>query len=514
MKTLTIVLGILGALVAAALVAMPFVFPLEGKPGPDWVVAAGRFHILALHFPIGLLLIVPVFEMLGLPKFGKALRPVPSVLMGLAICFAVGTCVLGYMLAWGDGDAGELLDDHLWGGIITTVVMIAALVIRLAYTTTKRAGVYVLYLATLGLSLASLTWGSHHGASLVHGEDYLYAKLPVSFQQTLGVYEAPLPPLSEASPVFAGIIEPIFDQHCYSCHSEAKEKGRFRMDEFELLLVGGKSGIPGIAHGDLSGSEVFNRISLPLNDDKVMPPIEKARLSAQETALLRWWIQGGASETVTIKQLSEQSFPEEIETAVMDLLGVEEEVPEPLSPEAFAAVAGQVKSHYSIDLFAYSQNLEDGLFLETQNASTPLSAEVFAELKPVATHLVSINLWRRQLEPGALQRIASFPALSTLQLGQTNITREDLQHLVGLNKLRSLNLHGTAIDDSAVETLSQIKSLRRLFLFDTGISAEGIELLRDALKDCEILVPQPAGPETPVAEGVSPAEGESAEYVV
>ena len=197
----------------------------------------------------------------------------------------------------------------------------------------------------------------------------------------------------------------------------------------------------------------------------------------------------------------------------MDLLGVEEEVPEPLSPEAFATVAGQIKSHYGIDLFAYSQNLEDGLFLETQNASAPLSAEVLAELEPVATHLVSINLWRRQLEPGALQQIASFPALSTLQLGQTNITPEDLQHLVDLKKLRSLNLHGTAIDDSAVETLSQMKSLRTLFLFDTRISAEGIELLRDALKDCEILIPQPAGPETPVAEGQAPAEGESAEYV-
>ena len=86
--------------------------------------------------------------------------------------------------------------------------------------------------------------GSHHGASLVHGEHYLTEKFAAAAQ----------PKMTADSPVYGALIKPLFQTHCYACHSDVKDKGGFRMDDFALLHEGGDGGIAGIEPGDLENS--------------------------------------------------------------------------------------------------------------------------------------------------------------------------------------------------------------------------------------------------------------------
>ena len=48
-----------------SLLLLPFIFKFDGKPHADWQQFLGRFHPLAVHLPIGLLVLLPVLEVMG-----------------------------------------------------------------------------------------------------------------------------------------------------------------------------------------------------------------------------------------------------------------------------------------------------------------------------------------------------------------------------------------------------------------------------------------------------------------
>ena len=116
--------------------------------------------------------------------------------------------------------------------------------------------------------------------------------------------------------VFQDVLMPIFEAKCNKCHNEAKSKGDLRMDTYELAMKGGENG-DNIVAGDPDKSLTVQRMALPLDDDEHMPPEGKDQMTPEETALFRWWIQEGASATLTVK---DAKFPPETQTLVEDLL--------------------------------------------------------------------------------------------------------------------------------------------------------------------------------------------------
>lgn len=490
MKALSLrskILVVGGIILCAGLVLMPFLAPLSGAGGADWVTAIGRFHIIVLHFPICLLLVVPLLELLG------AIRPmhyfkqaIPSVLL-LATLFAAGACVLGFLLASGEGDAGSLVDDHMWGGILTTVIMAVALIIYELNPPEPKKATYAAYLTLLMASVVSLTIGSHHGASLVHGEDYLYEKAPQVVKTMIGVEEEMIVALSDESSVYHDVIDPIFLQHCHTCHSELKEKGQFKMDSFAALLAGGKSEHPGVVPGELEESEIYKRIILPQSDDKAMPPEEKAPLSESEIALIEWWIEGGASDSITIGELSFQSYPKKIETIVTSLIAASEPSVEPLELETYLTISRKLKEEYEIDVVLRSQDLNNGVEIVARGTQTAIPAKAFRELEVLAPHVISINLWRREIDPEVYAEVATFFRLTSLHLSESSVNADGLAHLSGLRKLKTLNLFGTEIGDDAMDQLAQIRSLRKVHLNNSQVSVDGVTKLQSLLPRCEVL---------------------------
>ena len=58
----------------AFLLLLPAIFKLDGKQHADWQQFVGRFHPLAVHIPIGLIVLVPLLEFTGIfrPEIGRA----------------------------------------------------------------------------------------------------------------------------------------------------------------------------------------------------------------------------------------------------------------------------------------------------------------------------------------------------------------------------------------------------------------------------------------------------------
>ena len=80
---------------------------------------------------------------------------------------------LGYLLAYGSGEAGAGVARHMWGGIALTIGVLALRVGSRGIR--KLAGVYPWMLACVLLLLA---WTAHQGGSLTHGNNYLTEYLP------------------------------------------------------------------------------------------------------------------------------------------------------------------------------------------------------------------------------------------------------------------------------------------------------------------------------------------------
>lgn len=116
-------------------------------------------------------------------------------------------------------------------------------------------------------------------------------------------------PLTAAALLFSSIIsatavdytkeiKPIFTQKCYACHavSKGKEKGDVALDTPEKLADVIKPG-GHIIPGDPDKSTLLLSCKLPDDDEDVMPPKGKNRLTDAEITTLATWIKEGASLT-------------------------------------------------------------------------------------------------------------------------------------------------------------------------------------------------------------------------
>lgn len=88
-------------------------------------------------------------------------------------------------------------------------------------------------------------------------------------------------------------VQPIFEQRCYECHGEKKQKSGLRLDRKAAVFKGGDSGKPAIVPGKSSDSPLLQRLTSK-DPDEMMPPKGEPLTDAQ-VMLLRAWIDQGAT---------------------------------------------------------------------------------------------------------------------------------------------------------------------------------------------------------------------------
>ncbi|MBN7811543.1 PSD1 domain-containing protein [Algoriphagus sp. H41] len=256
----------------------------------------GRLHPLVVHFPISLLIVAGLLELLTLKDFKHPLRPGIRMLAVTGAVSAVVAAALGLLFASNEGVTGSLLDLHQWIGIISAGLGLALLFfLGKGKKRPKSIPVYrsLLFLSGIGVGVAG-----HFGASLTHGEDFLTEVLPwqeeseapESLTIDVAVFASALSPEQEIQLVTN--VRSVLAHNCYKCHSGAKIEGELRLDEKEFVFAGGESG-PILVPGNPRESELIRRISLGKNHDDVMPSKGKL-LSKEEIQLLRLWVEKGA----------------------------------------------------------------------------------------------------------------------------------------------------------------------------------------------------------------------------
>jgi len=90
-------------------------------------------------------------------------------------------------------------------------------------------------------------------------------------------------------------VRKILASKCFACHGQdaKKRKAKLRLDE-ELGALEPRNGVAAIVPGNLTESEMWQRIITDNPDELMPPPVSKKTLTAEEKDILKRWIQQGA----------------------------------------------------------------------------------------------------------------------------------------------------------------------------------------------------------------------------
>lgn len=452
----------------------------------DWAIFIGRFHPVLVHLPIGFLIITTLLEVLR--RFDKVVIS-ESLIRFLLLLSALGAtlaCIAGYLLAAGGGYDNALLDSHMWKGIGVAVFAWIAWLLKSNITIARLKSASVLATPLL-LAATLLTFAAgHDGGSLTHGADYLTQHTPEPFRSLAGMpvktmQIAEMGPIADVpnAIVYADIVKPILEKTCVQCHGSGKQKGDLRLDNLANIVKGGKGG-PAIVACKSAESELIKSCLLPLEDEKHMSPKGKPQLSADQLALLIWWIDQGAPEEKKVADLTANdvvkpalsALGEPLQNETGDIAAVEPEIKvEPGNPQAIEAVK---KVNLLIMPLSQGQNL-----IEVSAVNKPgMTDEQVALLKPLSQQIVWLKIGGTQVTDKALKDISGFKNLSKLHLENTMITDVGLAALTDMPHLAYINLIGTKVTDDGLKKIAGLKGLKSVFVWQSGITEKGIEEIR------------------------------------
>jgi uncharacterized membrane protein len=459
-------LGLLTLAPILLVLSLVMFFPPDGLERSESAQFIGRFHLLAVHFPIVLILLVPILEIVGRSRRFPDLRPVIDFIMGFATLSASFAAILGWFLARSGGYSGSLLTQHMWGGIC------------LAATTWLAWGLHLLdarklkrwYVISLAITVSLVSFTGYRGGQLSQGEDHLTEYMPGPLRAVLGIPNT-VKPVAKISTdashatFYSAYIQPIFTAHCVGCHGPNKQKAKLRLDSYENLMRGASYGHV-IRPGNPQGSELFERVTLPADDDDFMPADKKRPLSSSEVKLVELWISAGASGTMPANGIKNLPQPE---TTVAEVRFRDID-PDAVARErtALASAVSQLQQRFP-NLLDYESRSSADLVIDASLWGTKFGDNELSEFAPVRERIVAADLSNTAITDRSASSIAAMKHLKKLNLMNDGVTDTTVEAFRSLSELESLNLFHTAVSAAALPAISELPKLQRVYVHETKV---------------------------------------------
>jgi uncharacterized membrane protein len=431
---------------------------------PFWLQPVGRLHLMLLHFPLvllGLAVWMELFHFIGgrasssSVRFGRSLLFAGTWLAGI-------TVVMGLFLSSEDGYAGEALSWHRWtGAILFFAASTLCLISGKPWYGKAFAG-----LGAMGITGLLLMTG-HYGATLTHGDGFILQPIAQKINTR--------PVTMDEAIVYADVIQPILERKCVTCHNENKLKGELLLTDSLGLLAGGKTG-PLFIPGNSEVSLMMQRIHLPIDQEKHMPPEGNAQLTSSEITLLSLWIN---QEIGFHKKLID--LPEDDSIRVM--------------AAAFFTPVTDSSSIYDFpaadEQLITKLNTEDRNISRVSKQSPALEVSIYRrdgygvkqleELGDIREQIVTLKLNKLPVRDEDLKTIGRFVNLRRLELNFSDITDAGLRELTVLKQLKTLSISGTKITYKGLtEAMPAFSKLCTVTLWNTALSAQDFSGLRQA----------------------------------
>lgn len=432
---------------------------------PLWLQPVGRLHPMILHFPIVLLILAMLMEFFRFRSTfanEKLYDDFTAVLLLSGALLAAVTAIMGLFLAREPGYDSNSVQWHKWFG--ACIVFISSGIYWL-----RNASWYKPLVAQSAAvaTVCFLMVAGHYGANITHGDNFVLGPVMKNARPQVSIDQAL---------VYRDVIQPIFETKCISCHNPDKLKGGLMLVDERSVLKGGKSGklfVPGQPQVSL----LLQRIHLPEEEKKHMPPSGKPQLTAAEMQVLYQWIKANADFKRKV-----------VDLPATDSLRIASAIflkPAEASEEQYDFSAADEKEIKKLNNnYRVIYELAKGspaLAVNIYNKST-YNTKALDELSGIKKQVVSIDLNKMPVKDGDLKTIAKFENLRTLNLNFSDVTGNTLKDLSSLKYLRSLSLAGTKLNTQALEQLKSLKSLKELVLWNTGLSDQQLQAFQNANK--------------------------------
>ncbi|MDQ7948683.1 MAG: c-type cytochrome domain-containing protein [Pedobacter sp.] len=444
----------------------------------------GRLHPLVVHLPIGILFLTICIEFYIKIKRNISIKPFLPVLWGMGFLTSVLACIMGWMLKLEGGYQEKTLGMHQNFGIALAIFS------GVVFFSLKFKKLHKIKFPLVVISLFLLFATGHLGGNLTHGEDYLSQPLQafLAGDQKKAIRRT----ISQAkdSTVYATFIAPILETKCQKCHSSTKRKGGLNMDSPENLMKGGKHGSVLVA-GDAAKSQLYARLLLPEGDDQRMPPKGKTEITANEIALIKWWINEGKADfnikaqDIAQPDIIKQFLAKQNDQKMPEVAKSEDpEIPDEKLLKPDEKIMLDLERQGAV----FSALTPANNFFSVNLVNNPnFSDAQLARFLKIKNHILWLDLSGTKITNHSLKSIAQFKNLTRLSLDNTAISDAQLHELNSLQRLKYLNLYHTHISDQGLESLRGLTKLSRLYLWETNVTARGVAGLKKILgKNVEI----------------------------
>jgi hypothetical protein len=306
-------------------------------------------------------------------------------------------------------------------------------------------------------------------------------KLPIA-------HARPKPATVASADIYADIVGPSLERRCGFCHSEDVSKGGLSLTSYDGVMQGGRSGRV-IVPGHPEKSELYRRITLPMDHAQYMPKDGKPPLGKSEIAAIQGWIAQGAPRSAKVASL--KLTPEAtsaIKTLIAGDSGDEQQTEGapaagPALPAAAPADKAVVARLLDEGFFVRRAALNSNLVVVDYISPKPVTAEAMADLIKIGPQVLTLNLRHAGVTDAMVGPIAAFPNLRSLRLEGNDVTDAALRSLAAAGGLTYLNLTGTKVTDAGLGTVANVPKLERLYIWNTAVTPAAVDRLKAAKKD-------------------------------
>jgi mono/diheme cytochrome c family protein/uncharacterized membrane protein len=433
--------------------------------GMAWM---GKIHPLLLHFPIVLSIVIALY--LIFTPAGKITKNIEQPVLLINALMAVLVAITGLFLSKENSYAEDLLTQHQWGGVAIALCSWALVIINHHYKPFQENKNQRITIGLLLLILVIVF--THKGAQLTHGVDAI--SMPETTNTTADTTKIKV--LDSTASIYEKAVQPILLDKCVGCHGPKKVKGNLLLDSKEHILKGGKHG----SVLDLSGtSSIIERIHLPLNEEKHMPPDGKPQLTPAELKILNDWISAGGDFNKKMLELNKA-----------DSLYILANTYQP------AVEKNKNKANVGPDISEYNTNYCNVQYIYP--GSSLIEVNFFQgsfydrgqlkKLDKIKEQIVSLNMQTMPLQKEDIAIIASFKQLEKLNLNYTGLNIKTIEPIKTLSKLKSLSIAGIEASANELNNLVSGSSIEKLHIWNTKIKQDQVQLIQSKNKNLLVTV--------------------------
>ena len=375
----------------------------------------GKSHLLWVHLPIGFIFLALVLTLLKWKKPEAPYLILLPLIWRLATLAAIFSVFSGLLLS--ENQEGTNLFFHQYAGIFLTVGLISYLIFKNEFLLIF---ISILFVTTI-----------HLGASLTHGEDYLFTEKKKVITQ-----------LNEVE-LYEDAIVPIFKAKCFSCHKPGKRKGDLDLTNYEKI-------------GDKE--ELVRRTHLPKSHKEFMPANGKAPLSKEQLAILSYWVEIGAPKSKRLAQLQLNSKRKSMFESFFKLNE---------NPLLSLNVKPAKYEHLAKNGFLIYPIYRQSALLEVKY--TGKGKPDLKLLQEIKKQVVWLDLSNTGLRNEDLNLVGQLENLFKLNLSKNDISNLGIIDLGVLKNLTEINLYETEVNAAALNHLMKLPKIQRIYLWETKL---------------------------------------------